>query len=287
MKNTMLYLLAFLMPLTLLAQIPVIPAKPDHVSEEDYRKGKHILENAISQIGETAVCYADYWNFAVSLGLMGQDEAIVWKYVVKAKESDPTRFCTLVKYETAAKGGIEKTGFYKRFNLQYLSLLESCTEGSALSQNMEPLKDASHYKGYNYALIQKLHAMMEKDQQYRRNNLYTQNREKQTKLDDANQQELIKLFAKYGYPGKSLVGPEYCQYASLILEHGSDLSIQEKYLPLVVEAYHQQEVNKAILWMLIDRIHWKKTGKQIFGSHVGVDFDSEEVIKGVKEKYKL
>ena len=39
--------------------------------------------------------------------------------------------------------------------------------------------------------------------------------------------------------------------------------------------------------MLLDRIHWKETNKQYFGSHVGVPLETEEEIKRIKLKYGI
>ena len=47
------------------------------------------------------------------------------------------------------------------------------------------------------------------------------------------------------------------------------------------------EVKKPYVRMLVDRIHWKKTGKQIFGSHGSIPFDDEKTIQQYREKYGL
>ena len=125
---------------------------------------------------------------------------------------------------------------------------------------------------------------MDKDSFYR---YKTEWDERQRKLDMDVQLELTEILNTYGYPGKSLVGENYMNYACLMIEHGGELEYQEKYLPMVAEALKNGELEKNYVRMLIDRIHWKKTNKQIFGSQNGVPFDTDEVIREFKAKYNL
>jgi len=96
------------------------------------------------------------------------------------------------------------------------------------------------------------------------------------------------LFNKFGYPGKSIVGDnEYQDYTCLLVEHGQTLENQKKWFEIIAKALKNEELHKNPVRMLIDRIHWKEPGKQIFGSHAGIPFDNEEVIKAIEEKYGL
>ena len=96
------------------------------------------------------------------------------------------------------------------------------------------------------------------------------------------------MFNKFGYPGKSIVGDnEYKDYTCLLVEHGQTLENQKKWFEIIAKALKNEELHKNPVRMLIDRIHWKEPGKQIFGSHAGIPFDNEEVIKAIEEKYGL
>lgn len=140
----------------------------------------------------------------------------------------------------------------------------------------------------NVNLIDTLIAMMERDQKFRyKNSEYDNNTAEQSRLDNKNQIQLAQVFDKYGYPGRSIVGDKFMDYACLIFEHGGNLDFQEKYFSMISDALKINQVDKSVVRMLIDRIHWKKTGKQIFGSHIGVPFDNDKLIQEIKDRYSL
>ncbi len=140
-------------------------------------------------------------------------------------------------------------------------------------------------KGLNEDIVDQLIVLADKDQRFRFSSTSNKdNWEAQNKLNMEVQLALAKLFDKHGYPGLSVVGEKYAGEACLLLEHGGQLAHQEKYYPLVAEAFKNGEAPRPYVLMLDDRIHWKKTKEQIFGSHVGVPLDSDAVIERVKKQ---
>ncbi len=268
------------------------PEYNNTVTMSDYNRGKHLLENAYSQISDPAKVHEiDYWNVAFAFSYMGIEKNIVFDYLKKSKTINSENFCAIANRQIDARKGLSKTPFYKLLGERYAKLICDC-EGVVVNEiSIEQRikeKEKLDLSKYNEKVIDILIRCMDKDQRYRASSsLYANNRDKQTILDREIQEEMNSVFEEFGYPGKDLVGEIFMDYACLFIEHGGELNYQEKYLPLVAEAYKNDQVSKPYLKMLIDRIHWKKNKKQVFGSHMGIDFESSDIIKEVKKKYDL
>jgi hypothetical protein len=135
--------------------------------------------------------------------------------------------------------------------------------------------------GYDKKLISELDRIGKLDQKFR-----SSDQGQQKLLDDENIKDIETLTKKYGYPGRKLAGKKYENVTWAVIQHAG-LSYQEKYLPLIHKAVLEQQLEEAPLKMLIDRIHWKKTGSQIFGTQAGVEFADDKTIAEVKKKYSL
>jgi hypothetical protein len=268
------------------------PTKTSKVTDEEYRKGKHILTNSYQAIKEDdrKLVYIDYWNVAMGSSLMGEDNEVVFKLLETSKTKAPSNFCQIVKTAVEEKNGnVEELQFYRFFGDRFVKLISDCESLTANhTDSKQDPKLGVDLTNLNVKLIDTLIAMTERDQKFRyKKTEYDNNTAEQSRLDNKNQLQLAQIFDKYGYPGRLIVGDRFMDYACLILEHGGNLDFQEKYFPVVLEAVKNNQVNKGAVRMLVDRIHWKKTGKQIFGSHIGVPFDNDKVIQEVKDKYKL
>jgi hypothetical protein len=268
------------------------PTKTSQVTEEEYRKGRHILTNSYQAIKEDSrkLVYLDYWNVAMGSSLMGEDKEVVFKLLETSKSKAPSKFCQIVQKGIEMKNGnVEELQFYRLFGDRFVKLISDCRSLNIndINSKQDP-KLGVDLTNLNVTLIDSLIVMMERDQKFRyKNSEYDNNTSEQSSLDNKNQVLLAKIFDKYGYPGRLIVGDKFMDYACLIFEHGGNLDFQEKYFPVVLEASKNNQVNKGAVRMLVDRIHWKKTGKQIFGSHIGVPFDNDKVIQEVKDKYRL
>jgi uncharacterized protein YfkK (UPF0435 family) len=252
--------------------------------------GKSILQNALKQIDDSdgEMVYADYWNLALANAYMGKDKKVVLNYLRQSKDASVPDFYIICKKTIVAYGGLENVHFYKILRDEFISLMNEAKHKMA---NMEVAKPEKIDNIKNEEVVDILKAMMVKDRQYRtRADFFTNDsiRKLQYKLDAENTKELEYLFNKFGYPGKSIVGDnEYQDYTCLIVEHGQTLENQKKWFEIIAKALKNEELNKNPVRMLIDRIHWRETGKQIFGSHAEIPFDNEEVIKDIEEKYGL
>ena len=74
-----------------------------------------------------------------------------------------------------------------------------------------------------------------------------------------------------------------------VIQH-SPLEDMERYLPIVANAVKKEDLPKAPLKMLIDRIHQLRFGYQIFGSQIinseeGVEIAPDGIREMVKRKY--
>ena len=261
----------------------VFPPRTASVDDQSYNKGKHILTNSYQAVKESdnGVCYADYWNVAYGMALMGGETETIFTLLT---------FCKVAYYQIDSKNStLENMFFYKLFGDRYRSLLDNCEILKQLDSDPNyNTKIDLDLNGLNEGLIDQLIVMNEKDQRFRNMNAdYEAHWEEQTTLDKENQEQLTKIFETYGYPGKALVGERFMNSACLIFEHGGSIKYQQKYFPLIIEAMNRDEVIKPVVRMLVDRIHWKTTGKQIFGSHMDIPFDSDKVINKYKRKYNL
>ncbi|MEQ9415341.1 MAG: hypothetical protein RIF39_16015 [Cyclobacteriaceae bacterium] len=269
------------------------PEFEENVSLSEYNHGREILRNAYRQIKEDGgnVNYADYWNVAVAYANMGVDKGIVFPYLIRSKNIAQEKFCMIANYQISLNGDIEEAIFYKMFDQAYVILLQGCEGMESKPLTIEKLKaekEKMSLTGLSESLIDRLIVCMEKDQRFRYSpTVYTENWEKQNALDDEVQEEMISILEEFDYPGRDLVGDRFMNFACLFIEHGGDLDYQDKYLPVVVDAFHNGQMSKSYLTMLIDRIHWKHTGKQLFGSHAAIPFDEPEIISQVIELYNL
>jgi len=265
-------------------QFSYIPPKPDNVSESEYRRGKLILQNSYDQIknAKNGIVASDYWNFAMAYLAMGQPKDTIYNLLLKSKAIDPPGFCKIATYAIAQYDGIENVKFYKEIGVEYKQLIESCS-----SVEIRPTKevDALTYSksgGFNYEVVAELDRISKLDQKYR----LSDNLDRQRLLDIQNTKDIESIIKKYGYPGRKLVGKKYESVAWAVIQH-AELPYQEKYLPLIHKAVLEQQLEEAPFKMLIDRIHWKKTGSQIFGSQAGVDFADDKTIAEIKAKYAI
>ncbi|RWY55631.1 energy transducer TonB [Mucilaginibacter gilvus] len=129
----------------------------------------------------------------------------------------------------------------------------------------------------NKKLIAQLDTIYQSDQQYRskamqeagKNNpeLDKANMDKQAVADRANLAKIEKIFAQYGYPGKTMVGEKYQSVAFMVIQH-NDQEAQEKYLPLLTGAANKGEFRATSLAILIDRVKMGRGEKQVYGSQM-------------------
>jgi TonB family protein len=88
--------------------------------------------------------------------------------------------------------------------------------------------------------------------------------QQQSPVDIRLSQQVDSLIARYGYPGRSLVGEYEKGVAFLVIQHSPD----EKYLPLLTAAADKQELAGSALAIFIDRIKTGRGEPQVYGSQL-------------------
>jgi hypothetical protein len=98
--------------------------------------------------------------------------------------------------------------------------------------------------------------------------------ERQNALDSRNRQRLDEIVKQYGWPKKSVFGEEASGVAFSVVQH-AELDYQKKYLPLIKEAVAQKEARQADLAILEDRILTREGKKQIYGTQVRLNQNTQ------------
>ena len=93
---------------------------------------------------------------------------------------------------------------------------------------------------------------------------------KQSKIDSANLDKVIQIISKLKvYPGDSIVGYPTRKSAFFVLQHAPD-SIQERYLPMILKAGKNRQLDKNLAAMYHDRYLMHRGLPQIYGSQIRV-----------------
>lgn len=140
---------------------------------------------------------------------------------------------------------------------------------------------------YNQKLLAQLDTILKDDQQYRQIKNATpevdqENMRKQGLLDAANLIKAEKIIARYGYPGKTMVGPNHQSTLFLVIQH-NETDVQEKYLPLLTQAADKGELRPGSLAIMVDRIKTGHDEPQIYGSQTHETPDGVKVYPIIDE----
>lgn len=150
-----------------------------------------------------------------------------------------------------------------------------------LVSDMQKVVDAREAK-YDKPLQAKLLALFEEDQTIRRDYIKAQkDYGNQSKIvdslgkvmmhkDSINLGKVTEILDKYGWVGVDKVGGQANQTLFLVIQH-SDLKTQQKYLPMMREAVKNNNASSSALALLEDRVALGEGKKQIYGSQIGYD----------------
>ena len=86
---------------------------------------------------------------------------------------------------------------------------------------------------------------------------------RQDKIDSMNVVFVDSIFKKYGYPGKTLVGPGTVETAWIIMLHAKEV---DKYLPIFKKAAETNELPFRYYAMSLDRTFVKQGKEQMYGT---------------------
>ncbi|MFN3759532.1 MAG: DUF6624 domain-containing protein [Algoriphagus aquaeductus] len=259
------------------------PPKKVEVSEEKYRKATYILEQTFNTIKKDSfqIKYADHLNLAHAYALLLEPKELIFSELNLAQEKD------LESTAAVFVLAVRSPEHFRLTQSEYDSLSKRFHMIHDQSKNRKELFDIKEYvsKGnYDKELVETIASIEERDQKHWAED---SNMELQNKSDEENFTLIDSLYEKYeSYIGKTLVGDKYNHVMWLIIQH-SDLNRQEKYLPIILQAVRNDELEETPLKMLIDRIQTKKCGYQIFGSQLNVPLASDEIIKEIKNNFNI
>ncbi|MBK1894345.1 DUF6624 domain-containing protein [Chryseobacterium paridis] len=138
----------------------------------------------------------------------------------------------------------------------------------------------------NKPLVTKLSNINEEDQKYRQQiegiekKYGADSKEMQehwktiAKKDSVNLIEVKAILDKYGWLGPDVVGAQGSITLFLVIQH-ADLATQEKYLPMMREAVKNGKAQSSSLALLEDRVALRQGKKQIYGSQIGRDPETQ------------
>lgn len=92
--------------------------------------------------------------------------------------------------------------------------------------------------------------------------------------DSINLIEIKNILDKYGWLGADVIGAQGNATLFLVIQH-SDLATQEKYLPMMREAVKNGKAQGSSLALLEDRVALRQGKKQIYGSQIGRDAETQ------------
>jgi TonB family protein len=102
----------------------------------------------------------------------------------------------------------------------------------------------------------------------------------QDQIDRVLSRQVDSLIARYGYPGRSLVGEYLKSTAFLVIQHNPD----EKYLPLLTAAADKKELAWSSLALLIDRLKTHRGEPQVYGSQFGGRADGHYLLQPIEDE---
>ena len=271
------------------------PPKRENISEDTYHKYLALLKREYNSTKRHT-----HMNIALCYARLGENEEVVFNQIQKAIDTFPFISCSIVglNIERAKQEG--KPYVYETINKnRWKNICSFCDSVTTRKKQMMNADNGS----LNQKLITQLQQLSDNDKKMRSqpdeiygSEAYKSYWKEQNRLDAINQEAVKGIIEKHGYPGKSLVGQANASIAAIIIQH-APLSMQEEYLPIILKAQKEDEITTGLVHLLVDRIHTKKYGKQIFGSQqiwddklqkmVSVPLYSEKEIATIKKQYNL
>lgn len=105
-------------------------------------------------------------------------------------------------------------------------------------------------------------------------------------IDSSNLVQIESLITKYGWLGKSFVGPKGNQTCFLVIQH-ADSATQLKFLPMLEQSVENGESSASDLALLQDRILMRQGKKQLYGSQVVFDEKGNPVFYPIEDEINV
>lgn len=125
-------------------------------------------------------------------------------------------------------------------------------------------------------LIRQYEDILAADQQYRSSeSTYAGDDrwQKQEALDRDNVERVLSLVEQHGWPRISDVGEEAALAAFLVIQH-ADLSVQERFLPVIESLHRESEAKPVWVALLTDRIRVRSGKPQLYGTQFRLNENS-------------
>lgn len=94
-------------------------------------------------------------------------------------------------------------------------------------------------------------------------------------IDSVNTLKITTIIDRYGWLGPDSIGVNGNRTLFLVIQHAED-SVQEKYLPVMREAVKAGRAKAGSLALLEDRVSLQQGKKQIYGSQVSWNMETNE-----------
>ncbi|MGC4129299.1 MAG: hypothetical protein QM564_07005 [Bergeyella sp.] len=121
--------------------------------------------------------------------------------------------------------------------------------------------------------------VLEDDQKYRLQP--TIDWQKQKEIDRKNIKIVTQIIDSLGWLGKDKIGEVANTALFIVIQHAPELSIRDKYLPIMKEAAKKGNVDKGQLAYVIDRGELVNNRKQIYGTQYSIDENGKAFIENL------
>lgn len=252
----------------------------DGVSKENFDYAQMILSETKKALKNDVKNYnvAHYWNIATAFSTLKERKKNIEVVFIKATKSQGV--CEY--FESFKK---VKNHFSQNIPVLYEREQKKCFEKANIVEHLD-LIQYSDANSLDLKLVQLFYQIDEDDKRFRDSD-YAKNESKQIELDKKNQEIIDSLYNKYkSYIGISMVGKKFNHVMWEVIQH-SNLGMMEKYLPVILKAVQNNELNKTTFKMLIDRIYWQKYDFQIFGSQKGIRIADDKTRSEIIKKYGI
>lgn len=156
----------------------------------------------------------------------------------------------------------------------------------ALAEKQMEKVEAAHGKYQKPELARTLWRMMQTDQAFyghtrvaeaklgRRNLMTPAIWELKHRINEENQEALVKIIEENGWPLRSQVGGTAASAAFLVIQH-ADYELQKRYLPMIEAACKEGEASWSSYALMYDRIQTREDKPQKYGSQVRFNPETE------------
>jgi hypothetical protein len=267
MKQNIL-ILAWL-PMTLFAQSTdcFIPKQSANISAQQYQiLIRSIQKRCITIQTDTnkANLANAYFNLATYYAKLGVDKSMIFSNVSAAFAADTLIACKLANVFNQSND--YRPYYIASDSVTWTNICNNCV----IYRAKQPKRV---YKNINPALAKQLDSIQTDDQTIRLlvdklspdSEQYKLLWQEQRRLDHINLAKVETIIQQYGYPGNNLVGDSLSSVAFLVIQH-SNLQTLEKYLPTFKNAVKTKDLDKSVLYLVVDRVHTAKYNLQLWGT---------------------